>query len=84
MFLTAVAGKTPDQLSSFTKLAQTILYAVSLGGDCDTIASMAGAIAGAYYGDDDIPPAWVSQCEGAEAATDLADQLYSFLESVDR
>jgi poly(ADP-ribose) glycohydrolase ARH3 len=38
---------------SFTKydnFERTILYAVSLGGDTDTIASMAGAIAGAFYG----------------------------------
>jgi len=32
---------------------ETVRRAISIGGDSDTIASMAGAIAGAYYGIDD-------------------------------
>jgi len=28
----------------------TVIYAISLGGDTDTIAAMAGAISGAYIG----------------------------------
>ena len=35
---------------------QACLLAASLGGDCDTIAAMAGAVAGACYGLDAFPP----------------------------
>jgi len=32
-----------------------LIYAVSLGGDTDTIAAMCGAIAGAWWGVEKIP-----------------------------
>lgn len=38
--------------------AETILKAVNLGGDTDTIAAITGSIAGIYYGLDSIPKAW--------------------------
>ncbi|HEY2672189.1 MAG TPA: ADP-ribosylglycohydrolase family protein [Rugosimonospora sp.] len=38
---------------------QAVLLAASLGGDCDTIAAMAGAIAGAVHGLDSFPKAAV-------------------------
>lgn len=37
----------------------TIEYAVNIGGDCDTNASMAGAMAGAMSGVDAIPEDWI-------------------------
>ncbi len=33
-------------------------YCVNIGGDCDTNAAMAGAMAGAYSGVDAVPEAW--------------------------
>ena len=36
-----------------------ILKAVSLGGDTDTIAAIAGSLAGMYYGIDAIPGGWL-------------------------
>ena len=57
--------------------AQLIPYAISLGGDTDTIASMAGAIGGAYWGLEAIPKDWVECCEGTSKAIELADSLYS-------
>ena len=38
-------------------------YAVNLGGDCDTNAAMAGAIAGAYSGLSTIPVDWIETVE---------------------
>lgn len=38
---------------------ETILKAVNLGGDTDTIAAIAGGIAGIYYGVMDIPENWI-------------------------
>ena len=54
-----------------------IPYAISLGGDTDTIASMAGAIGGAYWGKACIPTEWVDSVEGANHAVKLADGLYA-------
>jgi ADP-ribosylglycohydrolase len=37
---------------------ETVLKAVNLGGDTDTTGTVAGGLAGAYYGVDAIPPHW--------------------------
>jgi poly(ADP-ribose) glycohydrolase ARH3 len=63
-----------------TPFQRTIRTAVSLGGDTDTIASMAGAIAGAYYGNQEIAQALLDHCEGVEQALELADSLYDSIE----
>jgi ADP-ribosylglycohydrolase len=56
---------------------QSIIYCANLGRDADTIASMCGAIAGAYRGAASIRVDWVDKA-GRGAATDqdeLAKQL---------
>lgn len=58
-------------------LRQTIEYTISLGGDTDTIASMACALAGAYYGDDCYFKSLMNHCEGSEEILQLADDLYA-------
>nr|XP_009291410.1 poly(ADP-ribose) glycohydrolase ARH3 isoform X1 [Danio rerio] len=60
----------------FGGLERTIAYSLALGGDTDTIACMAGAIAGAHYGIDSIPLSWQVSCEGVDEADDLARRLY--------
>jgi ADP-ribosylglycohydrolase len=52
------------------------LLAASLGGDCDTIAAMAGAIAGACHGLDAFPPPAIAviDAQGLDL-TPLADDL---------
>lgn len=57
-------------------LRRTIQYAISLGGDTDTIASMAGAIAGAYYGHEMIGETLIKHCEGKDYVIELADRLF--------
>uniref|UniRef100_A0A182P034 ADP-ribosylhydrolase ARH3 n=1 Tax=Anopheles epiroticus TaxID=199890 RepID=A0A182P034_9DIPT len=54
----------------------TLEYAISLGGDCDTIGSMACAISGAYYGESTISPALLKHCESADSVAELAEQLF--------
>jgi poly(ADP-ribose) glycohydrolase ARH3 len=56
--------------------ASTVTYSVSLGGDTDTIASMAGAISGAYLGADALPPEWLRQLENGDYISSLADRLW--------
>uniref|UniRef100_A0A8D3AJQ0 ADP-ribosylhydrolase ARH3 n=1 Tax=Scophthalmus maximus TaxID=52904 RepID=A0A8D3AJQ0_SCOMX len=57
-------------------LERTISYSLALGGDTDTIACMAGAIAGAHYGIEAIPQSWMKCCEGAEDADINAERLH--------
>ncbi|XP_038128156.1 ADP-ribose glycohydrolase ARH3 [Cyprinodon tularosa] len=58
-------------------LERTIAYSLALGGDTDTIACMAGAIAGAHYGIEAVPQSWMRCCEGAEDADVNAERLHS-------
>lgn len=44
--------------------ADCVLTAVNLGGDTDTTAAVAGALAGVYYGFEGTPPKWVGQLRG--------------------
>ncbi|MEM0232929.1 MAG: ADP-ribosylglycohydrolase family protein [Candidatus Nezhaarchaeales archaeon] len=55
---------------------KSILYAVSLGGDADTIASMTGAIAGAFHGEEGLPEEWVEKLEKANYIRSLARELW--------
>jgi ADP-ribosylglycohydrolase len=54
------------------------LLAASLGGDCDTIAAMAGAIAGACHGVTAFPPEAIAVIDAQGLGlTSLADDLYA-------
>ncbi|NWF78276.1 MAG: ADP-ribosylglycohydrolase family protein [Chloroflexi bacterium] len=53
-----------------------VIYAISLGGDTDTIAAMAGAISGAYLGIDAIPPEWLAKLENKDYIESLAQKLW--------
>ncbi|XP_015127905.1 ADP-ribose glycohydrolase ARH3 isoform X2 [Diachasma alloeum] len=58
---------------------RAIQYAITLGGDTDTIASMAGAIAGAYYGDERINSNMLKHCECSQDFAKLGDQLFDIV-----
>ena len=53
-----------------------VVYAISLGGDTDTIGAMAGAISGAYLGIGAIPGGWRERLENGEYLSQLAEQLW--------
>lgn len=52
-----------------------VLKAVNLGGDTDTIASVAGGLAGIYYGYESIPEKWIASLARSEDIADLAERL---------
>jgi len=54
-----------------------LIYAVSLGGDADTIGAMTGAIAGACYGIGQIPARWKVPVENREHIETLARKLWA-------
>ena len=67
-------------LANCQSFASTVAYAVSLGGDTDTIASMAGAISGAYLGVNAIPIGWHRALENREYMVSLARKLWKLLD----
>lgn len=50
--------------------ASCVLAAVNLGDDSDTIACVAGALAGAMYGYGSIPREWIEQLRGKDVIED--------------
>ncbi len=69
----------PTALYAFLRSPQSfstaVTYAVSLGGDTDTIAAMTGTLIGAYQGEEVIPSDSRDRVEGAAQLRDLADAL---------
>lgn len=63
----SIANSVPTSIGLFVSSMgdpmKTIISAVNMGGDTDTIASIAGGIAGAYKGIDAFPPHLVKQVE---------------------
>ena len=55
---------------------ETVLKAANLGDDADTTASIAGQIAGAYYGTKAIPKVWKSKLAMSEFILKSGDRLY--------
>ncbi len=53
-----------------------VLKAVNLGGDTDTIAAVAGSLAGALYGIDAIPPEWLDILIRREYIEALCEKTY--------
>ncbi len=73
-------NSVPTAVYSFlvhpNSFAAAVLYAISLGGDTDTIGAMTGAICGAYLGIESIPASWRSKLENRPYLEELADRLW--------
>ena len=61
-----------------------VIYAVSLGGDADTIGAMTGAIAGACYGIEGIPSQWRETVENHDLLDVLAKKLWEVKMGISR
>jgi poly(ADP-ribose) glycohydrolase ARH3 len=55
---------------------ESLLYAISLGGDTDTIGAMTCAISGAYHGVEVIPERWKARLERRAYIEGLAEKLW--------
>jgi len=78
----ALRGQLPvDGIESSSPFVRTLYSAVSLGGDTDTIASMACSISGAMYGLDSIPRILLRHCESNDVMEKYADDLYKLVRS---
>ncbi|MBI5966431.1 MAG: ADP-ribosylglycohydrolase family protein [Deltaproteobacteria bacterium] len=72
-------NSVPAAIYSFlcnSDFESSVIYAVSLGGDADTIGAMTGAIAGACYGVDEITKRWMNRLENREYIKKLAEKLW--------
>ncbi len=54
----------------------TVLAAVNLGGDTDTIGAVTGGLAGVFYGYEGIPQKWVSKLAMSGEIAQLGERLY--------
>lgn len=55
---------------------EAVLTAANLGGDADTIAAIAGQLAGALYGASGIPPGWQKKLVWRKRIEDMAMRLW--------
>jgi ADP-ribosyl-[dinitrogen reductase] hydrolase len=60
-----------------TNFSECILKAANLGGDADTIAAVAGQLAGAKYGLSGIPNGWLNKLAMKDHLLDLANKLFA-------
>lgn len=68
-------------LSHPENFEDALTYAISLGGDADTIGAMTGAISGAYHGEKQIPNEWGEKLEDRDYISSLADKLFDVKKS---
>ncbi len=52
-----------------------VVSSINLGGDADTIGAVCGALAGAFYGERQIPQRWLDVLENREHIANLATQM---------
>lgn len=62
-------------LAATSSFKEAVIMAIKAGGDTDTTAAIVGALAGTYYGLDDIPSEYKSQVENGQLLQDLTDEL---------
>lgn len=53
-----------------------VLKAVNLGDDTDTVAAVAGGLAGIYYGLEEIPEEWLSKLQRKECLEKIASDFF--------
>jgi len=56
---------------------EAVLIAANLGGDADTVAAIAGQLAGSLWGASGIPPGWVERLAWSARIRDAAERLYA-------
>ncbi len=69
----SAAEAVPPALGAFLwadSAREAMVLAVSLGGDTDTIGAMAGALAGAFWGLEGLPPHWLQELENGPQGRD--------------
>jgi ADP-ribosyl-[dinitrogen reductase] hydrolase len=58
-------------------LEEAVIRAINLGGDADTIGAITGALAGARWGEEQIPMRWLAKLQDRDHIAILGTTLYS-------
>jgi len=74
---TAVPAAIFSFLAYPNSFEKAVIFAISLGGDTDTIGAMTGAISGAYLGIQAIPTKWLTKLENRKYIEALASYLFN-------
>ena len=73
-------NSVPSAIFSFLShphsFREAVLFAISLGGDTDTIGAMTGAISGAFLGSEAIPEEWKRRLENRSYIEELGRKLW--------
>jgi len=78
-------NSVPTAIYSFLAnpgFANAVIYAVSLGGDADSIGAMTGAIAGACYGIQGIPQRWLDKVDNRAYLEEMSSKLRSLMDEL--
>lgn len=70
-------------MSHWNNPEQSVMEAVSFGGDTDTLAAITGALCGALHGCSWIPKRWYDNIENGERGRDYAVKLARNLAKLD-
>lgn len=62
-------------LLNTTTYEEATLKAVNLGSDTDTVAAIAGGLAGLYYGYEGIPEAWLEKVQRREWVEEMCEEI---------
>ena len=54
---------------------ETIIGAINLGGDTDTVGAIAGSIAGILYGYESIPENWLTNLKRLDYISEITSQF---------
>ena len=65
-------------LLNTSSYSECVLKAVNLGEDTDTVGAIAGSLAGAVYGYDNIPREWLDDLIKRDYLENLCENLYIF------
>lgn len=60
-------------------LEETIINAVNLGGDADTIGAIAGGLAGVYWGYKEIPKRWVKKLRNKKKLNRICKNILKYV-----
>jgi ADP-ribosyl-[dinitrogen reductase] hydrolase len=55
---------------------EAVVNAVNGGGDTDTVGAVTGAVAGARFGETDIPNRWLSVTESVDTVESVAEDIH--------
>ncbi|XP_027203858.2 ADP-ribosylhydrolase ARH3-like [Dermatophagoides pteronyssinus] len=76
-----ISNRLLDSFDHQSPIVRTLYYSLMIGGDTDTIGSMACSISGALNGIESIPKILLKHCESSDIMEKYADDLFRLVRS---